>query len=388
MMTVADSIDVNVEGSCAPEFTAVREALERNFTEHGEIGSAVSVYHQGQKVVDLWGGYMDAARTRPWREDTMCLFYSITKSTCALCVHILADRGLVDLDAPVADYWPEFAQNGKENVLVRHIISHYGGVCFNDAADPGDIFDYDKMIRVLEVQEPAWPPGTKGAYNTVNFGYLAGEVVRRVSGLPIREFLRENVCEPLGADYKIGVDEADLDRVADISPNPAGFSMGGNLPPDSPLLRAWQAMPKPLDAAAHNTATFRTGCFLSAGGIGTARAMARIYAALANGGEIDGVRLLSAEAVARATTDQWEDEADGTTGQPMRMSMGFWKNSHGLTRMGPNPEAFGHSGSGGARTLADPDRNLALAYVTNLQSEGLGTGVRTETIVEAAFANL
>ena len=140
--------------------------------------------------------------------------------------------------------------------------------------------------------------------------------MRRVSGQPIREFLAENVCDPLGADYKIGVDEADLDRVADISPNPEGFSMASKAGPDSPLLRAWKPMPKPFDAAAHNTVRFRTGCFLSAGGIGTARAMARIYAALANGGEIDGVRLLSADAVARATTDQWEDEADGTTAQP------------------------------------------------------------------------
>ena len=387
-MTVAESIDQKVEGTCDPAFTAVREALERNFAEHGEIGSAVCVYHQGRKVVDLWGGHQDAARTIPWREDTLCILYSIAKSMCALCVHILADRGLVDLEAPVADYWPEFAQNGKEGVLVRHIISHHCGVCFNDAADPGDIFDYDKMIRVLEMQELAWPPGTKGAYNTVNIGYLAGEVVRRVSGRPIREFLRENVCEPLGADYKIGVDEADLDRVADISPNPAGFSMGGQAGPDSPLGRAWQAMPKPMDTAVQNTARFRTAGIPSFGGFGTARAMARIYAALANGGEFDGVRLLSAEAIARATTDQWEDEADGTTGQPMRMAMGFWKNTAGRTPFGPNSEAFGHSGSGGARALADPDRNLALAYVTNLQSEGLGTGVRTEAIVEAAFANL
>lgn len=387
-MTAAEVIDPNVQGTCDPAFAAVRDALERNFTERGEIGSAVCIYHQGKKVVDLWGGHQDAARTIPWREDTMCIFYSIAKSLCALCVHILADRGLVDLEAPVADYWPEFAQNGKEAVKVRHIISHHCGVCFNDAADAGDIFDYDKMIRVLEVQEPAWPPGTKGAYNTVNFGYLAGEVVRRVSGLPIRQFLRENVCDPLGTDYKIGVDEADLERVADISPNPEGFSMGSDAGPDSPLLRAWTAMPKPFDTAAHNTAEFRTAGIPSFGGFGTARAMARIYAALANGGEIDGVRLLSPEAVARATTDQWEDEADGTTGQPMRMSMGFWKNMDGRMMMGPNPEAFGHYGSGGARALADPERNLALAYVTNLQSEGLGTGARTEAVVEAAFANL
>jgi CubicO group peptidase (beta-lactamase class C family) len=387
-MTASEVTDLNIQGKCDPAFAAVRAALERNFSERGETGSAVCVYHQGKKVVDLWGGHMDAARTRPWREDTMCLFYSIAKSMCALSVHILADRGLVDLDAPVATYWPEFARNGKAGVLVRYIVSHYCGVCCNDAAEPGDIYDYDKMIRVLEVQEPVWPPGTKGAYNTVNIGYLAGEVVRRVSGLPIREFLRDNVCEPLGADYKLGVDAADLERVADLVPNPEAFSMASRIRPGNPLQRALTAMPKPMDTTVQNSAKFRTAGIPSFGGFGTARAMARIYAALANGGEIDGVRLLSAEAVARATTEQWQDEADGTTGQHIRMAMGFWKNTRGQTIFGSNSEAFGHSGMGGARALADPARNLALAYVTNLPSEGLGTGARTEAIVEAAFAKL
>ncbi len=386
-MTASDVIDFTIDGTCDPAFTAVREALEQNFAERGELGSAVCVYHQGEKVVDLWGGHMDEARTRPWREDTMCLFYSIAKSLCALCVHILADRGQVDLDAPVAAYWPEFAQNGKDGVLVRHIVSHYCGVCFNDAAEPGDIFDYDKMIRVLEAQELAWPPGTKGAYNTVNIGYLCGEVVRRVTGRPIREFLAGTVCGPLGADYKLGVDEADLDRVADIYPNPAGFSMGGSAGPDSPLMRAWRAMPKPMDTMLQNTARFRTAGIPSFGGFGTARGMARIYAALANGGALDGVQLLSPDALACATTDQWEDQSDGTTGQHIRMAMGFWKNAGRNTTFGPNPQAFGHSGSGGARALADPEHNLALAFTTNLQTEGLGTGARTEAIVEAAFAN-
>ena len=164
--------------------------------------------------------------------------------------------------------------------------------------------------------------------------------------------------------------------------------MASKAGPGSPLMRAWKAMPKPFDTAAQNTVDFRTGCFLSAGGIGTARSLARVYAALANGGEIDGVRLLSPEALARATTDQWEDQSDGTSGQHIRMTLGFWKNGVGQTTFGPNSEAFGHSGSGGTRVLADPGHNLALSYLTNLQSERLAAGVRTEAIVEAAFANL
>ena len=141
----------DIHGDCDPRFSGVREALARNFTDHDEIGSAVTVYHDGQKVVDLWGGHMDAARSKPWCEDTLCIMYSIAKSMCATSVHILADRGLVDLEAPVAEYWPEFAQNGKADIKVRHVISHNCGVCFADATEAGDIYHYDRMIAALEM---------------------------------------------------------------------------------------------------------------------------------------------------------------------------------------------------------------------------------------------
>ena len=387
-MEIINNNKLGIQGHCEPDFFPVLTALEKNFSEHGETGSAVCIYHKGKNVVDLWGGYQDAAQTSPWHKNTMCIFYSIAKSLCALSVHILADRGQIDLDDPVAKYWPEFAQKGKDTVKIRHIISHYCGVCFNDEADPGDIFDYEKMIHNLEIKELAWKPGTKGAYNTVNIGFLAGEVVRRVSGKTIRQFIHENICQPLNADYKVGVDKDDLERIADILPNPSGFSMGGEARPGSPLARAWQAMPKPFDVAIQNGNKFRMAGIPSFGGFGTARAMAKIYGALANGGTLDNVKILSEKALTRATTVQWEDISDGTTGQPMRMTMGFWKNTGKLKNMGQSKEAFGHSGSGGARALADTKHNIALAYLTNLQSERLGSGVRTETIVQAAFDNL
>ena len=378
-----------IHGSCDPRFTGVRDTLARNFSEHAEIGSAVAVYHEGRKVADLWAGHMDAARSKPWREDTLCIMYSIAKSMCATSVHILADRGLVDLEAPVADYWPEFAQNGKDGVLIRHIISHNCGVCFADATEAGDVYHYDRMIAALEVQEPAWPAGSKGAYNTVNIGFLAGEVVRRVTGTSIQKFVQENICAPLGVDYQIGVREEDLDRVADLQPNPAGSAMAAQAAAgESPLSRAWRPNPKPMNTDVQNSHEFRTSGIPSFGGFGEARAMARIYAMLANGGEIDGVRILSPEAVERATVTQWTEEADGMTGRPMRYAMGYAKNPPGATIMGPNENAFGHLGSGGARAIADPDRNLALCFVSNLHSEGFAIGVRTEAIVDAAFSAL
>lgn len=382
-------MSIEIHGECAPKFAAVRDALARNFTEFEEIGTAVAVYHGGEKVVDLWAGYMDTARRVPWREDTLCIMYSLAKSMCATCVHILADRGQIDLEAPVATYWPEFAQAGKEDVKVRHILSHNCGVCFADAAEPGNLYDYERMIKVLEQQAPAWPPGSKGAYNTVNIGYLLGEVVRRVTGIPIQKFLRENVCEPLGADYQIGVREADLDRVAELTPNKVGNAMlkeGGD--GQSNLARAWKPMPVPFGTQAQNSREFRQSGIPSFGGFGEARGMARIYAALANGGEIDGTRILSRAAVERATSLQWDEAADGMAGRRMRMSMGYWKNTPKFAPMGPNPEAFGHLGSGGARAIADPARNLAMCFVSNYQSEGMGVGVRTEAVVDAVFASV
>lgn len=379
----------DIHGEYDPRFQAVRDALANNFAAHDELGSAVAVYHEGQKVVDLWAGYMDAARSKPWREDTLCIMYSIAKSICATSVHILADRGLVDLEAPVAAYWPEFAQNGKEGVLVRHIISHNCGVCFADATEAGDVYNYDRMIAALEVQKPAWPVESKGAYNTVNIGFLAGEVVRRVTGTPIQQFVQENICAPLGVDYQIGVRNEDLDRVADLQPNPAGSAMAAQAAAgESPLSRAWRPNPKPMNTDVQNSAEFRTSGIPSFGGFGEARAMARIYAMLANGGSVDGVRLLSPEAVARATVTQWTEAADGMTGRPMRYAMGYAKNPPGATIMGPNENAFGHLGSGGARAIADPDRNLSLCFVSNLHSEGFAVGVRTESIVDAAFSSL
>ena len=384
-MTVNGTIEIH--GDCEPGFVAVRDSLARNFSEHDEIGSAVAVYQDGEKVVDIWGGHMDSARSRLWREDTLCIMYSIAKSMCATALHILADRRQVDLDAPVATYWPEFAQNGKDAVLVRHIISHNCGVCFADATVPGDIYDYDRMIAALEVQEPAWPAGSRGAYNTVNIGYLAGEVVRRVTGTPIRDFIHQNICRPLGADYQIGVNADDVARIADLEPNPAGSAMAAQASNgETPLSRAWRPNPNPMNTDTQNSLEFRTAGIPSFGGFGEARAMARIYAMLANGGEIDGTRILSREAVARATETQWTEAADGMTGRAMRYAMGYAKNPPGGTAMGPNENAFGHLGSGGARAIADPDRNRALCFVSNLHSEGFGVGARTEAIVDATFS--
>jgi CubicO group peptidase (beta-lactamase class C family) len=378
---------VRLEGDCTDRFARVRAALEANFVTRGEIGSAVCVYHEGKKVVDLWGGSMDAAKTRPWRADTLCLMYSIAKSICALSVHILADEGKVGLEAPVAAYWPEFAEGDKDEIKVRHVLSHWCGVWPNDAASPGDIYDWDRMIRAIERQEPAWPVETKGAYNSVNIGYIAGEIVRRVTGQRIQDFVQDRICRPLGAAYFLGVPEDALDRCADIMPNAADAVRVAGRDPNSAAARAWRAFPAGFGTEAQNTRRFRQAGVPSFGGFGEARAMARIYAALAEGGALDGVRLLSPTALARATETQWSDMHEGLLDRPMTMAMGFMKTPpDGMRLFGPGADAFGHLGSGGARALAVPSKRLALCFVSNYQSEQRSIGVRTEAIVEAAGA--
>ena len=388
-MAITETLDSDsiVQGDCAPRYGAVRDALVENFASRDEIGSAVCVYHQGRKVVDLWGGHLDAARTRPWREDSMCLMYSLGKAMCALSVHMLADRGKVDLEAPVAEYWPEFAQAGKAKIRVRHILSHWCGVWRADAAAHGDMYDWEKMIRAIEVQEPAWPVESKGAYNTINIGFLTGELVRRVTGRRVQDFVQQEICRPLGAQYYLGVPESELGRVAELTPNPTLAVRAAARDPDSPMARAQQAFPQPFNTDEQNSRRFRTTGVPSIAGIGEARGMARIYAALADGGAIDGVKLLSKAALDRATTTQWSDMHEGLLNRPMAMAMGFMKNPPGgFPLFGPSADAFGHSGSGGARGFAVPSQRLAVCFQSNYQTEKRSVGERVEAIVGAACA--
>lgn len=370
-----------ISGTCDPRFAAVREAFEKNFRERGEVGAAVAVYQDGQKVVDLWGGYKDLARTVPWDKDTIVIMNSLAKSMSALCTHILIDRGQIDFDAPVAKYWPEFAAAGKQGVLVRHVLSHTCGVIFCDHAPPGSWFDWDVHIRALEQQEPAWEPGTKGAYNSINIGFILGEIVRRVTGKTIGTFLRENVTEKLGADYHIGLRPDEIARVSDMHQNPKNGFFNIAADPTTPLGRAFRSAP--TFGYFQNRREIREIEVPSFGGHGNARGMARIYAMIAGNGQIDGVRILSPEAVERLSQLVWEDDCIMTQ-RRIRMGYGFMHNEPNTVPMGANMKAFGHTGTGGAFAWADRERNMAFAYCTNFQREGPGIGPRGASLGVAA----
>jgi CubicO group peptidase (beta-lactamase class C family) len=294
---------------------------------------------------------------------------------------VLIDRGKVELDAPIATYWPEFAQNGKEGVTVKHVLGHLCGVIFADAAKPGDWFDYPAQVAAIEVAEPAWPPETKGAYNSINIGFILGEVVRRVSGRTVGQFLREEITEPLGAEYNIGITKDEVALVAPMHENPANKFWSQGAEKGSNLHRAWAGRPLVDDML--NRPEIREGELPSFGGHGNARGMATIYAMLAGDGEVNGVRLLKPETVVRLSELQWEGIC-GMTGWPMRMGLGYMHNSPPYIPMGTNMQAFGHLGSGGALGFCDRQANLSFSYATNFQCTGAGEGDRCQSLVEAA----
>ncbi len=380
-MSNAPSAPILINGTCAPEFAHVREEFERNFRERGEVGSAVCVYKDGRKVVDLWGGHKNLARTVPWAEDTIVIMNSLAKSMSALSTHILIDRGKIEFDAPVAAYWPEFAQNGKDKVLIKHVLSHTCGCIFSDGAPKGSWFDWPLFISILEKQTPAWEAGTNGAYNSINIGFLLGEVVHRVTGTTIGKFFRREVAEKLGTDYNIGLTASEIARVSDMHENPKNQFFQTAFDPQTPLGRAFGENAK----LGHfqNIREIRELEIPSFSGHGNARAMARNYAMLAGNGEVDGIRPLSEKAVERASELVWEHDCMMTK-RRLRMGYGFMHNEPNTVPMGNNMTAYGHTGTGGAFAWCDRARNMSFAYCTNFQREGPGIGPRGAALGVAA----
>ncbi len=383
----ASGIEISVHGICDERFDKVRATFEENFAARDEIGAAVCVYRDGKAAVDLWGGHLEPERARPWRADTIVNMASVTKGMTALAAHILIDRGQLDLDRPVADYWPEFAAAGKAETTVRQTIGHIDGVIYNDAAPEGSWLDWEAMTTAIAAQEPAWPAGTQGAYNSFNFGYLVGELIRRIDGRMPGVFFAEEIAKPLGVDYFIGVPEAELSRISDLYPNPESTTLNAFKDPANPLARAWHRLPREDGRLPFNRLDYRVAEFPSGNGHGNARAVARVYAALAAGGEIDGVRLWSPEAVGRMRSVSWEMDC-GLTGRPFRMGLGLFLNSPPLQSMGPNMRAFGHMGAGGAFAFADPENGIAFAYSPNFMCAGAGTGDRCEALVASVYTAL
>ncbi|MFJ8074508.1 serine hydrolase domain-containing protein [Streptomyces sp. NPDC096176] len=381
---------ITIEGHCDERFSAVRAAFEENFRERGELGAAVTVLVDGEKAVDLWGGWADGERTRPWERGTLVNVWSTTKGPTALCAHLLADRGLLDLDAPVARYWPEFAAAGKEGVLVRHLLSHRAGLAgLREPHSIEELYDWELTCARLAATEPWWEPGAGSGYHALTYGHLVGEVVRRVTGLMPGDFLRQEITGPLGIDFTIGLPEEETRRVAELVHPPAGerSEQAAIYAQLEPVALAALTNP-PVGVGAANSAGWRAAQIPAANGHGTARAVAALYGILAGCGELDGHRVLTPAAAERVREGQGacRDLVLGAGfAHDTEVGLGLWLSGKNGS-YGPNPRAFGHDGFGGSCGLADPEAGIAMGYVMNRMGPHIADDPRKMALIDAVYA--
>lgn len=385
-----------IGGETAPGFEGVREAFAANLDGGQEVGAAVGVYVHGRKVVDLWGGIADPETGRPWERDTLQVIYSTTKAVTAACAHLLVQRGELDLDAPVAEYWPEFAANGKERIPVRWLLTHQAGLpTIDHPITPAEAIAWDPMVTALAAQRPHWEPGTAHGYHGLTYGWLVGEVVRRVTGRSIGTCLAEEIAAPLDLDLWIGLPKAEQHRVSRIVAAPVDFDALARIDLDAlpePMRDVIAAYADPTSLTVrslltiitppldHNDPDEQSAEMPSTNGICTARALARFYAALI--GEVDGHRILKPDTLAAATAEQ-ATGIDRILRIPVRIGTGFGLPTPDMFWY--SPTAFGFPGLGGSLGFADPATGLAFGYVMNHIQEG-ALDLRAATLLDAVHS--
>lgn len=391
-----------IRGTVAAGFEGVRAAFEANFAEHGEVGAGVTVYVHGEPVVELTGGQRTDGT--PYDDRTLQLVFSSTKGATAACAHLLAQRGALDLHAPVADYWPEFAVKGKEHIPVAWLLCHKAGLIDTEARlTYDDLLNWDTVAAALADTAPLWEPGTQHGYHAVTYGWLVGEVVRRVDGRSLGRFFAEEIAEPLGLEFWIGLPDEQRDRVSQLIPMapPDGMPLmaaeegagGGDGSPPMGLIEmlemllgpdnlAGKALAAPGGATAepevwNNPRTWAAE-IPAANGITNATGLARMYAALV--GEVEGVRLLD-DAVLNAAIEPQVEGPDSVLVFPIPFALGFMRHSDMSSFIGGR--SFGHYGAGGSVGFADPDRGIAMGYVMNQMHFGLAGDPRTAGLLAA-----
>ncbi len=381
---------MEIHGTVAPGFERVRDAFGASFTRHGDVGAACCVYRHGAPVVDLWGGLADREIGRAWQADTPVITFSATKGVTAICAHLLAERGQLDLDAPVARYWPEFAAAGKGGIPVRWLLSHRAGLAEITAdLTLEEALAWAPVIDALARQAPVWEPGTKHGYHMRSYGWLVGEVLRRVTGRTVGRFFADEIAAPLGLEYWIGLPAAIEPRVATLYPAP---------PPD-PATAEMMAKFMGRDTLTGRVATgpsnrfhyddmwnrraLRAAELPSSNGVGTARALARLYAACV--GDVDGIRVLRPDTVAAACVEQ-SDGPDAVLLFPTRFGTGFMLPP--TLSLAAHPGAFGHPGAGGSLAMGDRDAGLSFAYVMNQMRLGITGDPRAQALLAAVYDSL
>jgi CubicO group peptidase (beta-lactamase class C family) len=391
-----------LRGHVAAGFESVAEAFATNFREEEELGAGCSVVIDGETLVDLWGGWAKEDRSAEWdKHSTVCMM-SVAKGVTGIAFNMLADRGLVDFDAPIAQYWPEFAQAGKQAITVRMVLDHTAAipVLTTDTMYPGGFFDFEAYIRALEVQEPLWQPGTRAAYHVHNQGFLLGEIMRRVTGMTVGPFLRENVSGPLGAEYYTGgMTAEEQSHVAEVLPNTGArlFAAKDTAMPEKPdtpegwqdgaVLRKFAFLQNPQEAwrDTMNSPRWREVEIASGSGHGNARGVARIYGATT--GVVDGVDLLSDDQL-EAMIEEQHNQIELLQERPYHQANSVLLNTPKAVYMGPNMRSFGHHGLGGSIGFGDPDAKLGFAYCCNQMHAVGDNGPRARRLIDAVYSCL
>lgn len=390
--------DAHAEGFCDSRFELVRKEFERNLRERGDVGAGVAVVVGGAPVVDLWGGWLDAGRTRPWAHDSIVNVWSLGKAVTAVCLLQQVEAGRVELEAPVARYWPEFAQAGKAELPVKYLLSHQAGLpAVAKPLAPGtNLLSWETMTSALAEQEPWWTPGERFGYHVNTFGFLAGEVLRRVDGRSVGTYIREELAEKHGIDFLVGFGAEEDARVADWIPYQAEAGEESQRPwlerdpatlsgVELARILAYQNPPGHPEGGV-NSRMWRAAEYPSTNPHSNARALARIFGGLADGGKIDGKRVLAPELIERANTIE-ADGDDVVLGRPNRFGLGFQLTNPGIRPLGPNPRAFGHYGNGAVLGFADPDAGVGFGFVCNRAGKSW-RDPRNIALIDAVYACL
>jgi CubicO group peptidase (beta-lactamase class C family) len=376
----------DVSGTCDGRFEEVKRELAESLDSGEELGASIALDLDGDVVIDMWGGYRDEARTQSWDTDTITNVWSTTKTVTSLAALMLVDRGQLDVDAPVAQYWPEFAAAGKEGVLVRHLMSHMSGVSgLDQPAVVEDLYDWDKSTARFAAQAPWWEPGTASGYHALNYGHLVGEVLRRITGKSLKQFVAEEIAGPLGADFQIGAVESDWDRISPVVPPPPLPFDFAALPADSPTVRT---LTGPLAEASNaNTPAWRGADIGAANGHGNARSVARILSVISRGGEVDGVRLLRPETIELIFREQ-ANGIDVVLGVPLRLGIGYGLPQLDILPYVPDEKICFWGGWGGSVIIMDVGRKMTIAYMMNKMGPGIIGSERSAKYVSAIYKSL
>ncbi len=372
---------MEIHGECDPQFSKVKETFEKLHQEDREIGSCFAVYKDGKPLVDLWGGFQDEDRTKPWQKDNLVTVYSTTKGVAAFCIALAMEKGLLKYEEKVSTYWPEFSNNGKEDITVGMLMSHQAGICSPETRKVDDYYNQNLMAEKLAGMTPIWEPGTASGYHSMTFGWLTSELILRVTGKSLGTFFREEVGDQHEIDFFIGLPESEDHRVAELVP----FDIVRNENSEQQKIELTEAQKSQRNSAGtldiHNTKAWRQAEIPSANGQGNAGGLAKFYSLIVP--EDNSIKLLKDDTVNQMTTMQIEGR-DLVLAVQVRWGVGFILNKHKVI-YGPVESAFGHSGYGGSCAFGDPENKIGVSYVMNRMLDNFNADGRSIELINATY---